>query len=273
MTSTRGQGPTADAGKSADAPKAAEKAAEKPAADAPSKLPAGTDVYVDKPGPVWKMAQVLVRVWGSLWFDLKVFGIKNVPRTGGALIVSNHQSFLDPALLGGRLPRPMSYMAKSELFENPVLSWLIRSLGAFPVRQGAGDIRAIKETVHRLQEGRILNIFPEGSRTETGAIMPMEPGVALVVRKAGVPIVPAAIIGSYQAWPKGKRIFRRHPIRIVYGPPLDVKGMKADPIIRLIDAAIRELYAGLESGRMNDALAAKPLKLSQSERQDAKTPR
>jgi 1-acyl-sn-glycerol-3-phosphate acyltransferase len=251
MTSSTGPGPTTQPAKPTDA-------GAKEASPAAAKAPVAAEPYDDRPGAVWKMAQVLVRVWGSLWFDLKVFGIQNVPRTGGALIVSNHQSFLDPALLGARLPRPMSYMAKSELFENRLLSWLIRSLGAFPVRQGAGDIRAIKETVHRLQEGRILNIFPEGSRTETGEIMPMEPGAALVVRKAGVPIVPAAIIGSYEAWPKGKKIFRRHPIRIAYGPPLDVKGMKADPIIRLIDAAIRKLYDDLESGRMNDRVAKEP---------------
>ena len=224
------------------------------AAQAPQAAP-----YVERATPIWKMAQVLVRIWGSAFFDLKVFGIRNVPRTGGVLIVSNHQSLLDPLVLGARLPRPMSYMAKSELFRNRAFAWLIRSLGAFPVRQGAGDIRAIKETVQRLQEGRILNIFPEGSRTETGQIGPMEPGAALVVRKAGVPIVPAAIDGSYEAWPKGRRTFRRRPIRIVFGPPIDVKGMKAEQVLRVIDAAIRELYGRLRSGGMNDELAARPL--------------
>jgi 1-acyl-sn-glycerol-3-phosphate acyltransferase len=214
--------------------------------------------YAERPTILWKLAQVLVRLWSTVWFDLKVWGIRNVPRTGGVLIVSNHQSYLDPPILGARIPRPMSYMAKSELFEHRVLAMLIRSLGAFPVRQGAGDVRAIKETVHRLQEGRVLNIFPEGSRTETGEIMPLEPGVALVARKAGVPIVPAAMIGSYEAWPKGKKMFHRHPIRLVFGPPLDVKGMKSEQVLRLIDSAIRKLYDGLRSGRMNEEVAAQP---------------
>ena len=253
MTSTSGTDPTIDAATANGA------GAAKGPARAAAKAPPPADPYIDRPGAVWKMAQTLVRIWGSVWFDLKVFGVDNVPRTGGALIVSNHQSFLDPALLGVRLPRTMSYMAKSELFENRLLSWLIRSLGAFPVRQGAGDIRAIKETVQRLQEGRILNIFPEGSRTETGEIMQMEPGVALVVRKAAVPIVPAAIIGSYEAWPRGTKLFRRHPVRIAYGPPLDVKGMKADQILRLIDGAIRKLYHDLQAGRMNERVAKEPV--------------
>jgi 1-acyl-sn-glycerol-3-phosphate acyltransferase len=214
---------------------------------------------VDRPPSVWKMVQGLVRIWTTVFFDLKVYGIKNVPHTGGVLIVSNHQSLLDPPLLGVRLNRTMSYMAKAELFRHKLFSWVIRSLGAFPVRQGAGDVGAIKETVSRLQEGRMLNIFPEGSRTETGEIGPMLSGVALVVRRAGVPIVPAAIVGSYEAWPKGQRYFHRHPIRIVYGPPLDVKGLKGEQVIARIDHAIRTLFERLRSGQMNDRLAAERL--------------
>jgi 1-acyl-sn-glycerol-3-phosphate acyltransferase len=213
----------------------------------------------EKASFMWKMAQLLVRVWTTVTFDLKVYGLNNVPRTGGVLMVSNHQSLLDPLLLGARLRRPMSYMAKSELFTNKAFGRLIRSVGAFPVRQGAGDVGAIRETVARLQEGRMLNIFPEGARTEDGQIGPMQPGVALVVRRAGVPIVPVAIDGSYEAWPKGSRSFRRHPIRLVYGPPLDVTGMKADAVVKLIDQSIRTLFDRLRSGQMNDKRAAQPL--------------
>ena len=227
----------------------------------PSPEPAEPQVPVDHPPVVWKMVRLLFRLYFTVLFDLKVYGVRNVPRTGGVLLVSNHQSLLDPIVLGARLPRPMSYMAKSELFRNRVFAWLIRGLGAFPVRQGAGDVRAIKETVQRLQEGRMLNIFPEGSRTETGDIGPMEAGAALVVRKSGVPIVPAAIDGSYDAWPKGHKLFRRRPIRVVFGPPIDVTGMKAEQVLRVIDAAIRELYGRLQGGTMNEEVAARPLRI------------
>jgi 1-acyl-sn-glycerol-3-phosphate acyltransferase len=234
-----------------------------PRAGGPAAAPAGARPPraepIDRPNWVWKMCQLLVRVFASVVFDLKVYGVRNIPRSGGVLIVSNHQSLLDPPLLGARLPRPMSYMAKSELFRNKAFAWLIRSLGAFPVKQGAGDVGAIKETVNRLQEGRVLNIFPEGSRTENGDVLPMQPGVGLVVRRAGVPIVPAAICGSYEAWPKGAKSFRRHPVRIVYGPPIDVTGMKADAVVKLIDRSIRTLFDRLRSGKMNDKLAAEPL--------------
>ena len=224
----------------------------------PAKGDAG--LAVDHPPVVWKFVQVMFRIFFSVFFDLKVYGVKNVPREGGALMVSNHQSLLDPPLLGVRVHRPMSYMAKSELFKHAWFAWIIRRLGAFPVRQGAGDVGAIKETVNRLKEGRMLNIFPEGGRTETGEIGPMQPGVALVVRRAGVPIIPVAIHGSYESWPKGKRFFHRHPIRMAYGPPLDVTGMKGDEIVKLIDRAIHRLFDRLRSGEMTDKLAAEPLK-------------
>ena len=224
------------------------------ATPAPTPVPAG-----ERPSLLWKMAQTLVRIWTTTAFDLKAYGVRNIPRRGGVLLVSNHQSLLDPMLLGARVPRAMSYMAKSELFRNKAFAALIRSVGAFPVRQGAGDVGAIKETVHRLQEGGMLNIFPEGSRTEDGEIAAMQNGVALVVRRAGVPVVPAAIVGSFEAWPKGRRLFRRYPIRIVYGPPLDVSGLKGEQVIQQIDQAIRSLFERLRRGEINDKLAAEPL--------------
>src|SRR6185312_9644763 len=109
-----------------------------------------------KPHPVWKFLQAICRVATTLAFDLKVYGAHRVPQEGGVLLVSNHQSYLDPVLLGVRLKRPLSYMAKSELFKHRAFAWLIRSLGAFPVKQGAGDVGAMKETIARLQEGRAL---------------------------------------------------------------------------------------------------------------------
>jgi 1-acyl-sn-glycerol-3-phosphate acyltransferase len=201
----------------------------------------------------FKFAQLICRVVTSVYFDLKVWGIEHVPRTGGVLLVANHQSFLDPILLGVRLPRSLSYMARSELFEvNPVFTWLIRSLGAFPVRQTGSAAGAIKEAVERLQEGRALNIYPEGSRTETGEIGPMEKGVALVIRKAKVPVVPVAIEGSFEAWRKGTTLFRPHPIRLLYGPPMDLNDKRPDEIVATIDRTVRGLFEELRARRASE---------------------
>lgn len=194
---------------------------------------------------LWKFLQMLCRIGTSLLFDLKTYGTEHVPKTGGALLVANHQSYLDPILVAVHLYRPVSFLAKSELFENRYFGWLIRSLHAFPVRQGEGDVGAVRETIRRLGEGHILNVYPEGSRTETGEIGPIQKGVALVVRKAGVPIVPVAIDGSFQAWPKMRKLFRPHPIRVLYGPPMDMSGMKGEQVVQRIDSTLRTMLAEL----------------------------
>ncbi|MGD1277660.1 MAG: lysophospholipid acyltransferase family protein [Tepidisphaeraceae bacterium] len=199
---------------------------------------------------LWKLLQAVVRVSTTLLFDLRTYGRGNVPAAGGVLLVANHQSYLDPMLIAVHLRRPVSFMARSGLFSNPMFSWLIRNLHAFPVRQGQGDVGAVKEAIHRLREGYILNIYPEGSRTETGEIGPMEKGVALVIRRAGVPVVPVAIDGSFQAWPKGRILFRPHPIRVLYGPAMDLSRLSAEDILSRLDAALRGLLSQLQARRV-----------------------
>jgi 1-acyl-sn-glycerol-3-phosphate acyltransferase len=208
---------------------------------------------VVKPHWLWKLAQVIVRVGTTLMFDLKVYGRDNVPDEGGALMVSNHQSFLDPAALGAQLRRPMSYLAKADLWKNKLFGWLITHLYAFPVQQGKGDKGAIQETIARLQEGHLLNIFPEGSRTEDGELLPIQKGVALVIRKAKVPVVPAVIDGSFKAWPKGKIVPGRHPVRILYGKPIRMDHMDAKEILAEVDRLFREMLAELRAKELPHA--------------------
>ena len=142
--------------------------------------------------------------------------------------------------------RPLSYFAKSELFEvNPALTWLLRALGGIPVKLGAGDVGAVKQTIRRLREGYALNMYPEGNRSEDGSIGPLQKGVALVVRRAGVPVVPAVIVGSFEAWPRHRSIFRPHPIRVRYGPPMDLVGLQADQIMEVIDCTLRRMFEEL----------------------------
>lgn len=197
---------------------------------------------------LWRVLQIVARVGTTLLFDLKVYGRSHVPPNGGALLLSNHQSYLDPVLLGVRLTRPVSYMAKSSLFEgNRFFAWLIRSLHAFPVKLGRGDVGAIKQSIARLAEGHILNIYPEGSRTEDGEIGPIQPGVVLVLRRAHVPIIPVVIDGSFQAWPRTGKLFRAHPIRVMFGPPLQIEGLAPPEITGLIDRTLRSMLAELRS--------------------------
>ncbi|HEX2971467.1 MAG TPA: lysophospholipid acyltransferase family protein [Tepidisphaeraceae bacterium] len=198
---------------------------------------------------LWDILQIPCRIVTSLMFDLKVYGREHIPAEGGALLLSNHQSNLDPVLLAVQLQRKISFIAKSELFESPFFSWLIRSLNAFPVRRGETDIGAIKEAIRRLREGRVLTMFPEGTRTRTGLIGKIQPGIAMLIRRAGVPVIPAVIDGSFEAWPRGQKLFHPYPIRVMYGPAMNVENLKGQQIVEVIDKTLREMLEQLRAKR------------------------
>ena len=144
-------------------------------------------------------------------------GASLVPRTGGVILASNHQSFLDVLILGGACPRPVRYMARRSLWENPVLGWLITDWKAIPVsrdRPGKDELRSILETV---RGGEVLALFPEGTRTVDGSIGELRGGIGFLARKAGVPVVPVLIRGAFEAWPRGRRLPRRGRVRIAFG--------------------------------------------------------
>jgi 1-acyl-sn-glycerol-3-phosphate acyltransferase len=206
--------------------------------------------------PTYSFFRTCCRIAATVFFDLKVYGVENVPNTGGVLLVANHLSFLDPACIGVQIRRPASYLAKSELFDIPVFGRVIPRLNAFPVRQGAGDIGAVRETIKRLNEGRVLTVFPEGSRSLDGELQPLQGGFTLIVRKAGVPIVPVGIDGSYQAWRRGAALPQCAPVRIKFGPPLHVQELKPAEIVSSVEAAIRGLIGDLRQLKRDEETLA-----------------
>jgi len=203
---------------------------------------------------VHAFCRAVLRVITSVFFDLKVTGQENVPSEGGVLLLVNHQSFLDPPCVGVQMKRQLSYLAKSELFDVPLFGKLIPKLNAFPVRQGAGDVGAVRETIKRLKEGHILAVFPEGSRTPDGEMLPLQSGFALVVRKAGVPIVPVAINGTFRAWPKGKIFCRPTPVRVKFGKPMDISHLKADVMVPIVEREIHKLLDELKAEMHADSV-------------------
>jgi 1-acyl-sn-glycerol-3-phosphate acyltransferase len=201
---------------------------------------------------VLKSLQSLARILSTVLFDLKVEGLQHIPARGGAIIACNHQSFLDPILMNVRLRRPLSYIAKAELFENAFMNALLRSVGAFPVHQGNGDVGAVRQSIRRLREGWLLNIYPEGARSEDGEIGRMERGIALIDRRAHVPVIPAVIVGTFEAWPLQRRFPRPWPVRIRFGPAMNLADQNAQQIVATVERTLRDMFDEMRGNTHGD---------------------
>lgn len=155
-----------------------------------------------------------------LVFRGRAFGRHHLPHSGGVLLCSNHQSYFDPVILGLPVNREVHYVARDTLFRNPWFRKLISYFNALPVKRGSADLAAMKESIRRLKAGHPLLVFPEGTRTRDGSVGPMHGGVILLARRAGVPIVPAAVMGVFDCWNRHHAFPRVRPIVVAYGPPL-----------------------------------------------------
>ena len=192
------------------------------------------------------LAMALMR----LLFRVEGRGREHVPRRGPALLVSNHCSHLDSPLVGGASPRPLSFLAKAELFEIPLFGGLIRRLNARPVRREGADPAALRTALRVLQDGGVLLIFPEGTRGEEGVIRPAKPGAGMLAVLSGAPVVPVYISGSGRALPKGRPWPRPAKVTVTFGPPMQFAAA-AGPRKELYEAASREMMAAI--ARLRDA--------------------
>lgn len=158
-------------------------------------------------------------VFCEVWFRFRYIGRGNVPAIGPVLLVSNHQSHLDPVLVGVACPRQVRALARHELFFWP-FSWLIRALGAVPVDRERGALGGIKTTLKLLKDGQVVLVFPEGTRTPHGNLQPFHPGFCVLARRSGATIVPVAIDGAFDAFPRGAHFPRPGRITLTFGQPV-----------------------------------------------------
>jgi 1-acyl-sn-glycerol-3-phosphate acyltransferase len=170
---------------------------------------------------VWyRFAQLCAQAVFLLFFGIRAYGQRNVPDTGGVILASTHQSYLDPMIVELGLTRPGHIMARRSLFRNPLFGKLIRSLHAFPLERNSADLGAMRKGVTLLKSGSMLLLFPEGTRTRTGEIGEIMGGLALMALQADVPVVPVAIDGAFECWPKGQALPHPGRIRVMYGKPM-----------------------------------------------------
>jgi cytidylate kinase len=201
----------------------------------------------------YKIVYWMARIFFKCCFRLRIYGLEHF-RPGAAVIAANHASNYDPPVLSISCPEEVHFLAKGSLFDVPILGRLIRVLNSHPVARGASDAAVFRTMVQLISEGKKLILFPEGKRTRTGEIQPLERGLAFLVHKAKCRIIPAYIKGSYEAWPPGKNfphLFGK--MTVVFGSSIDweenedKKGSQAR-ITERTEEAIHSLKAWLENG-------------------------
>ncbi len=149
---------------------------------------------------------------------MRVVGEEKVPMEGGLIVAPNHVSLYDPILIPAATRRKLGAMAKEELFHNKILAWLIRSLGAYPVKRGEGDTEAIRLTMSLLEGGKAIIVFPEGGRGDGITMLPINRGIAMLAKRTGVPVLPVGIAGAEIVQPLGRK-GRRAVMTVAFGDP------------------------------------------------------
>jgi 1-acyl-sn-glycerol-3-phosphate acyltransferase len=185
------------------------------------------------------------RVFCMLFFYVRTYGRENVPKKGPFLLISNHQSFLDPIFCGAPLRRQLFYVARSSLFKHWFMGWLISTVKTIPVRRGKPDFPAMRKVIGRLKQGRGVCLFPEGTRSSDGRIQTFMGGFGLLSRRGKAPIVPVVIDGAFECWPRHKKIFSRGGhILVYYGkaiPAEQTKGISDKQLTALVSDTLRRM--------------------------------
>jgi 1-acyl-sn-glycerol-3-phosphate acyltransferase len=216
---------------------------------------------------LYAVCKVVAVALMRLLFRVEGYGTEHIPAEGAVLIVANHSSVLDPPIVGGMCPRQLTFLAKAELFRIPGFGWLIRRLGAQPLRREGADPSALRMAQRVLAEGKALLVFPEGTRGEEGFLREAKPGAALLAVQSGATVVPAYVHGTGRAWPRGRRLPRPVKVRVAFGAPLRFQRATGAERKAKYEAASRQMMTAIAElrdravGGVGVARARRPLQI------------
>lgn len=165
----------------------------------------------------WRYFRYGMQIVSRCWLGVRARGMEHLPAQSGGLLLINHQSYLDPLMVGLPLRRPVSFLARDSLFKVPLVGWWLRQTYVMSINREAASTASLREAIRRMQHGFLVGIFPEGTRSETGEIGPLKPGFLALMRRAKVPVHPVGIAGTLQALPRGAWFLRPVKIRVVFG--------------------------------------------------------
>lgn len=178
--------------------------------------------------PLYWLSRGFVYLCLLLKYRMRVTGREHVPASGGAVIAANHCSYLDPPVMAGcNNRRIVHFMARDTLFSNPIARWFFPRVAVIPLDRTRGDLGALKKAIATLKEGKVIGLFPEGTRSPDGQMHPAKGGIGFLIAKGEVPVVPLYISGTYEAFPKGAKKMR--PSRVVarLGKPITPEEIRA----------------------------------------------
>lgn len=174
---------------------------------------------------IWRVFQLFMQNLFVFAFRYRVRGTEQLP-PGGALLLMNHQSFIDPLVVAVSFHRPVSYLARHNLFSVPVIGTILRKTYVMPIRRDSAATESIRAAIERLQQGYYVGIFPEGTRSRDGVLQEMKPGFLAIIRRANVPVIPVGIAGAGAAYPRGALLIRPRTVRVVVGTPFSTAEIK-----------------------------------------------
>jgi len=178
--------------------------------------------------PVYFLGWSFFRALFKVYFRWRVYNAGRVPLAGPVVLASNHESFLDPFLVGAGVPRGINYLARESLFRFPVVGWLLRKWNSVPVDREGGGARGLKAILERLLAGGAIILFPEGTRTRDGKLQAARSGIGLTVIKSAAPVVPVRVFGTYAAYGRHLRWPRPRRVAVKYGEPMAFERLRAE---------------------------------------------
>ncbi|QDU84943.1 1-acyl-sn-glycerol-3-phosphate acyltransferase [Planctomycetes bacterium Pla163] len=187
-------------------------------------------------------------IWLLLWplERMTVVGLEKIPAEGGALVVANHQSMLDIPVIGTRVKRSITFVARDTLRKNPILRFVLHTCGGITVKRGSADRAALAAIIAALEAGECVAIFPEGTRSKDGEVKAFQRGALVVAKRAGVPIIPVGLAGTGAAWPAGQALPGPGRIGMVVGDAIAPDTPDAAEVAR---AAVAELVLRADAAR------------------------
>jgi 1-acyl-sn-glycerol-3-phosphate acyltransferase len=178
--------------------------------------------------PYYLLGWICFRALYRFYFRWRVYNPERVPLKGPVILAANHASFLDPPLVGSGIKRGINYLARENLFNIPVIGWILQRWQVVPVDREGGGAKGLKAILDRLLDGGAIILFPEGTRTRDGKLQPARSGIGLTVIKSGAPIVPVRVFGTFEAFGRHMKIPQPRRVAVKYGRPMPFERLRAE---------------------------------------------